>query len=528
MCERENTEMTEETVLKQPDGQDAATAPDGQSGTPPPEGQEPSPEGQGEEPAPKKQKEKAFANINTKAFITVLVMLVVILTASALLSLFIPQGSYLRDSDGNIVDINSFTYGEVKGIAAWRVITAPFRVFATDGYLTVIMISLFLLIMSGVFNIIEKTGGIKCIIQFAKRRFSSRKKLILCLIVLIFMGFGSFFGMFEELVTLLPIVVVLALSMGFDTLTGLGMCMMAACFGFSAAITNPFSVGLASDMVGMKVLDGMYMRAILFVLIYAAVCGFLLLHNRRIAKNPQKSLTYELDQRKRLTLGAEQEAITPQDKRIFKIYIIFFAVQLVILLTVASVSAISSYAIPILSASFLIGGLVCGGIITKDAKSIFKWLGQGVLSMLPAIAMIALASSVKLVMTESGIIDTVLHYVIEGLKGKSPFVTILIIYALILFLQIFIGSASAKIFLIMPILFEICTALGISPNLVILTYCMADGFTDVILPTNPVLLIGLSMAGVSYGKWFRFTWWFQIAIFALTLLMLFVGVQVGY
>lgn len=520
MNENENAEMTDEQAALPPQEESDSASAAKEQGTPPPEGQG--------EPKPQKQKEKAFANISTKAFITVLVMLVVILTASALLSLFIPQGSYLRDADGNIIDINSFTYGEVKGIAWWKVVTAPFRVFATGDYLTVIMISVFLLIMSGVFNIIEKTGGIKSIIQFAQRRFSTKKKLILCLIVFIFMAFGSFFGMFEELVTLLPIIVVLALSMGFDTLTGLGMCMMAACFGFSAAITNPFSVGLASDMVGMKVLDGMYMRVILFVLIYAAVCGFLLVHNRRIAKNPQKSLTYELDKRKRLSLGAEQAELTPQDKRVFKIYIIFFAVQLVILLVVACVSAISSYAIPILAATFLVGGLVCGGVITKDAKNLFKWLGQGILSMLPAIAMIALASSVKLVMTESGIIDTVLHYVIESLKGKEPFVTILIIYALILFLQIFIGSASAKIFLIMPILFEICTALGISPNLVILTYCMADGFTDVILPTNPVLLIGLSMAGVSYGKWFRFTWWFQIAVFALTLLMLFVGVQVGY
>ena len=518
MDEREETKTTEEAVVQETEGQSGDTVLT--DGAPEPDQGEP-------KPVKQKDKEKAFANINLKAFLTVFIMLVVILTASALLSLFIPQGSYLRDESGNIVDINSFTYGQVKGIAAWRVITAPFRVFAADGGLTVIMISIFLLVMSGVFNIIEKTGGIKSIILFAQRRFSTRKKLVLCLVVLIFMGFGSFFGMFEELVTLLPIIVVLALSMGFDTLTGLGMCMMAACFGFSAAITNPFSVGLASDMVGVKVLDGMYMRVILFALIYAAVCGFLLIHNRRIAKNPQKSLTYELDQRKRLTLGAEQ-TVTEQDKRIFKIYIIFFAVQLVLLLTVASVSVISSFAIPILSVSFLVGGLICGGLITKDFKSVLKWLGQGVLSMLPAIAMIALASSVKLVMTESGIIDTVLHFVIESLKGKSPFVTILIIYALILFLQIFIGSASAKIFLIMPILFEICSALGISPNLVILTYCMADGFTDVILPTNPVLLIGLSMAGVSYGKWFRFTWWFQIAVFALTLLMLLIGVYVGY
>jgi uncharacterized ion transporter superfamily protein YfcC len=102
------------------------------------------------------------------------------------------------------------------------------------------------------------------------------------------------------------------------------------------------------------------------------------------------------------------------------------------------------------------------------------------------------------------------------LEGKGKFVTVLLIYALILFLQLFIGSASAKIFLVMPIVLPITNALGISPTLVILTYCMADGFTDVILPTNPVLLIGLSMANVSYWKWLKWTWKLQLLLFAVS------------
>lgn len=469
------------------------------------------------------EKEKSFAHINTKAFITVLVMLLVIILIAALLPLFIPQGHYTVTESGEYL----FTQGEVKGIAPWRVVTAPFRVFAGEDALNIIMISIFLLIMSGVFNIIEKTGGVKSIIERTTKRFSSKKRIVLCLTVLIFMAFGSFFGMFEELVTLLPVVVSLALFLGFDTLTGLGMCMMAACFGFSSAITNPFSVGIASSMLGIQVMDGVYMRIIMFALIYAMVCGFLLLHIKKIAQNPQKSLTYELDRTKILKMMEERAELSEQNKRVFKTYVIFFAVQLVILLVVASVSTISGYAIPILSVSFLAGGLICGGMLA-GIKNTLKWLGQGILSMLPAIVMIALASSVKLIMSESQIIDTVLYRVVEALNGMSVFESILLIYALILFLQIFIGSASAKIMLIMPILSQISGILGISPNLIILTYCMADGFTDMILPTNPVLLIGLSMTGVSYGKWFRFTWLLQIIVLALTVLMLFVATQVGY
>ena len=148
--------------------------------------------------------------------------------------------------------------------------------------------------------------------------------------------------------------------------------------------------------------------------------------------------------------------------------------------------------------------------------------------MLPAVLMIALASSVKLVMTESGILDTIMHFALNLLIGKNKFLAVLLIYVLILFLQIFIGSASAKIVLVMPIVMPIARALGISPALVILTYCMADGFSDAILPTNPVLLIGLSMANVSYGKWVKWTWKLQLFVFVLSVLILLFGVAVGY
>jgi uncharacterized ion transporter superfamily protein YfcC len=148
--------------------------------------------------------------------------------------------------------------------------------------------------------------------------------------------------------------------------------------------------------------------------------------------------------------------------------------------------------------------------------------------MLPAVLMIALASSVKLVMTESGIIDTVMHYVIGILEDKNKYVAVILIYLLILFLQFFIGSASAKIILVMPIVMPIANSIGLSPSLVILAYCMADGFTDVIMPTNPILLVGLSVSGVSYGKWVRWTWKLQLFVLVLTVLTLFFGVAIGY
>ena len=475
----------------------------------------------------RKSENQSSMNISARVFLTVMAVLIAVLILSGALSYCIPQGSFLRDDDG-IILTETYEEGVVSGIAPWRVITAPIRVFASSDGLTISMICLFLLIMSGVFNLLEKTGGIKIFIARIIGRFGDKKEYVILLTVLIFMLFGSFFGMFEELVTLLPIVILMMISLGMDTMMGLGACLMAACVGFSAAITNPFSVGLASEIANYPLSSGVWLRVVFFVITYVTVCAFLLLYSRRLSKNPKISLSYEVDLKKQKNFEEITVSEGKDADKLFFVFGAFFSVQAVVLLLIASARAISSYAIPILSLSFLLGGIAAGLIVCEKKKDVAIHILRGSASMIPAVVIIAVASSVKLVMAESGIMDTIMHRVILLLDGKNKFVAVLLIYFLILFLQVFIGSASAKLMLVMPIVLPVAGALGLSPSIVILAYCMADGFTDVILPTNPVLLIGLSMANVSYAKWVKWTWKFQVLIFALTIAVLFFGVTIGY
>lgn len=473
-----------------------------------------------------KKEEKSFATISVKSFVSVVIILVTMLVICGILSLFVPQGHFARNADGEII-AGTFVQTEAQGLSFWKIITAPFRVFFVEGSLTIIMICLFLLIMSGVFNLLDKTNGIKAIMNKIVKKFDKKKRLVVCITILFFMLFGSLFGLFEELVTLLPFITLFMLSLGFDTMTGLGVCMLAACFGFSAAITNPFSVGIASSFAGISTLSGVWLRILFFFVTYGIVCWFIFSHIKKITKNPEKSYAFEMDKEKRQNLEFSGE-LTEKDNKVFKVYMVFFIVQLVALVLIASIRAISGFAIPILSVTFLIGGIISGLLVCEEKKKVLAYLGKGALSMLPAVALIALASSVNLVMTESGIIDTLMNTVINFLDGKSVFVAVLFIYLFILVLQIFIGSASAKIFLIMPILLPICQVIGLSPNLLILVYCMADGFSDMILPTNPVLLIGLSMSNISYGKWVKWTWKIQLMMLVASLAVLFFGVQIGF
>ena len=454
-------------------------------------------------------------------------MLLVMLLLCGCLSYFIPQGAFLRDAAGNILP-GTYTAGQIDGIPFWRVVSAPIRVFGSEDALSIIMISIFLLVMSGIFNILEETGGTKTFVVSIMKKLRDRGGPVVCATVFLFMLFGSLFGMFEELVTLLPLIIVFMLSMKMDTMMGLGACLLAACFGFSTAITNPFSVGTAAQFAGIPVSSGAWLRIVFFGTVYLVLCGFLMQYLNKIQQNPQASPTYAADQARREALEDNWGESVENPQKVFRVYCVFFAIQGVLLIAVACIRKISGFAIPILAASFLISGLISGFIVAGSWRRILVSFLKGAGAMLPAVVMIAMASSVKLVMVESTILDTVMEFVLRLLVGKGKFFTILLIYFLILFLQLFIGSASAKIFLVMPIVLPITNALGISPQLVILTYCMADGFTDVILPTNPVLLIGLSMAKVSYWKWLKWTWKLQLSLFLISVLVLFFGVIIGY
>ena len=161
-------------------------------------------------------------------------------------------------------------------------------------------------------------------------------------------------------------------------------------------------------------------------------------------------------------------------------------------------------------------------------KAFIKLFFKGVLNVLPAIAMILIASSVKFTLVESQILDTILHHVVGLAENMSPAVVILLIYGLVLFMNLFIASASAKAFLLIPLIIPFAELYGISRQLSVLAFIYGDGFSNIFYPTNPVLLISLGIVGVGYSKWVRWTYKIQLVILAMTAGLLLLAYWIGY
>lgn len=468
--------------------------------------------------------------ISKKAFLNVLYILLGLILVAGLITLIIPAGAYDRDSSGTIIDQTYQQLGQVD-YPIWRWFLAPFEVFGTPDAISVIMIGLFLLILGGTFTVMDQTGGIRIIIKRLIDRFKDHKYMLLRLVLLIFMVFGAFFGIFEESVALMPILILLSLSLGWDTLTGMAMSLLAAGFGFATAITNPFSIGIASNLADTEILSGALYRLFIFIIIYAVLQYFVVRHAKKVEKNPEDSPTYDIDQQKVKVFDLNQCMSFDDEKKTFKVYTILFIVLLFGILAVGFLELffdISIPAIPVMAAIFLIGGLIGGYLVTHKFKYVLKTFFTGMMGVAPAFILIVLAVSVKHVIVSAQVMDTILYHLSELLKNQGSIVAILVIYVLVLIIQFFIGSASAKAFLIMPLLIPLVDLLGMTREIAILAFIFGDGYTNVIFPTNGVLLIGLSIAGVSYSKWFKYTYKLQLVTLILTIIFLIGAIWIGY
>lgn len=472
-----------------------------------------------------KNKEKALINVSKKTFIQVTLLLLFLMITAIVLTYVVPRGQFGTHEDGTV---NYLDYKQIEGgsgISVLKGVFAPFLVFASGDGITLIMLSLFLLVISGAFQVMNDAGGISALIGSVSDRFKNRKYLLIVAVAFVFMCFGAFLGLFEEMLTMLPIVTALCVLIGFDSFTGFLISIIACGFGFASAITNPFTVILASEIIKTNPMDNIWYRLIIFAVMFLLLLGFIFLYVRKIKKDPTASLTYEHDKKLRENVNITDESDAKDKKKTKIVYTVFLLLSLVLIIVASSLSALRSYTVVILIAYFLIFGIVAGLICGKP-KDVFKSFFKGLLGALPTLVFIALASSIKYIFDEGSIMPTVIHGINEFSSGKNIFVVALVIYAVVLVLEFFISSSTAKAVLVIGILSV--ASVGLTKNMSVLLYTFADGYTNVLFPTSPVLLISLSMIELDYFKWVKKSWPLFLVNLALVIGFIILGIVIGY
>jgi len=478
--------------------------------------------------------QKAGAQISRKAFIQTFLILLTIMLAAGILTLVIPAGSYTRVSqDGNQTIVpGTFQYTAKPDYPIWRWLIAPFEVLGGPDGLTIIIIMVFILMVGVSLGLLDQSGVIRAAIARIVRRYEKRKYVLLLVISFFFMLLGSVFGLFEEVVPTIPIMVALSYLLGWDVLVGLGMSILATNMGFSAAMTNPFTIGLAQKIAGLPEFSGILFRIPIFLVVYAAFAWFLVSYARKIERNPQKSLVYGEDAKDRAryqNLKLDELLQTGRHmERGMAWFVGSFLLILVVFIVSPFVPAISRFALPLVGLLFLVAGVGASLISGLPGREVWKAAIDGALGIAPGLPLIMISASVKYIVAMGGIMDTILYHASNIFSPLGPFPSILFIYILALVLELFVASASGKIFLMMPILFPLGRLVGLEPQAIVTAYCFGDGFTNMIYPTNAVLLISLGLASVSYSKWFRWTFKLWMLMLPITVAFLGLAIAIGY
>ena len=358
------------------------------------------------------------------------------------------------------------------GIPFWKWILSPVLVLFGEDSGSLIAIIALLVVLGGVFNSLDKFGVLRLLLDKITAKFGRSRRVLLAVIPLFFMVLGSAAGSYEECVPLVPVVIALSIRLGWDVLTGLGMSVLAVGCGFAAGVCNPFTIGVAQELAGLPMFSGMWYRVIAFVIIYILLMMFLLIHVKKIERPMSEEMISEAS-----AGNVKQIMHSSSGSRLWKL-----------------------------------------GITFKD----------GVVSVLPGVLLILMANSIRFTLMEGNILDTLLQGAVSLASGMPRWGVILFIYGLVLVMNFFIPSGSAKAFLLMPLIVPLAEAFGISAQLCVMAFAFGDGFSNVFYPTNPVLLISIGLANVSYGTWAKWSGKFQLLNLFVTSGLLLLGMMIGY
>ena len=501
-----------------------------------------------------------------------------IILLAAVMTWFIPGGEYHRHSqlvngvERTVIDKGSFHFVDSEP-QTWQVFAALFLGFERQAGIIV-----FILMIGGAFWIVNSSKaidiGIFSFLHYTENlehnKFLKKvgvNNIVIVLIMLMFSVFGAVFGMSEETIAFIIILVPLAISMGYDSIVGVSMVFVAAGLGFAGAVLNPFTIGIAQGIADLPLFSGFGYRLFCWFVINLVGITWVLRYAHKVKKNPTSSLVYKEDDYWRKKGGTDEESVrfhtprsawfifgfitiglvifswwypmtamkignastvlpmVPVATGLFILFgffslkksVHFFILTLLmftILFLIIGVMGYAWYIMKIASLFFALG-IFSGIAVGYGGNRITKEFMAGAGDILSAALVVGLAGGILVVLEDGKIIDTILHGVSSSMSGMGKLGTVSVMYVIQNFINIIIPSGSAKAALTMPVMAPFSDLVNLSRQATVMAFQFGDGFTNMITPTSGVLIGVLGVAKIPYDKWVKW-----IAPFMLVLIIL--------
>lgn len=412
------------------------------------------------------------------------VLLVMGIVIAAAITWVVPAGEYERAVDeetGRTVAVAG-TYREVP-----RSPVGPFElaVAIPRGFIEGADVIATILFVGAAFFLVDRVGTLARLVGALVRGLGGRGLLAIPIAALFFGTMGALENMQEEIVALVPVLLVLASRTGVDAVTIVAASAGAAVVGSAFGPTNPFQAGIALTLAELPVLEGGGLRLAMWAVGIAVWIGWTL---RYAARNRTPIEAAPAD---------DGGGVTARD----------IAIVTCVLLPLAAyvIGALRwEWGFNELSGAFIVGAAAVGIIARLGATGTTTALLEGMQAMLPAALLVGLARSIALVLADGKVIDTILHAFAQPLGQMPPAASALLMVPAHAAIHVPVPSVSGQAALTMPVMVPLSDLIGLSRQVTVLAYQTGAGLMDMLTPTNGALLAVLLAAGVPYQRWLRF------------------------
>jgi len=387
----------------------------------------------------------------------------------------------------------------------------------------------FVFIIGGLFAVLRATGSLDAGMASLLRRWGDKPFWLIAGCMTVFALGASTVGFGEEYYPFVPVLVSLCLALGYDRLTAIGIIMVGYGAGYGPAFINPFTTLIAQDIAGLEPASGMWFRLVCFVVFVSMGIHHVWSYAKRVKQDPQASLVADIE----VPAGAAIPKI--QDATVLSGLAPMTNVQKRIIAAIGAAMVLLIYGMIIWKwGLFEMQGLFAGLVLviailarmSPDQTATEFSIGAG--SLTSVAILIGVARAIQVVLDEGGVVDTMVYGISVPIQELPSAVSAVGMFFVQSVLNFFIPSGSGQAYVTMPIMAPLADLVGVSRQTAVLAFQFGDGFSNILIPTQYVLIGILAMAGIPYDRWLKFILPFMAKIAIVGSLALVVAVLIGY
>lgn len=431
--------------------------------------------------------------------------LILMVLLTFILTWIIPAGEYSRYVDSvtgrTLVDPDSFQYVERNPAGLGDLFTSFYY-----GFVNSASVMAAVSFVGGAFGVLKGIGVMNAAVSALTDRLKRKPFWVFAAVVMVVVAvFNGFTGFRELDVVFVAMVIPVCLKMGYDTMTAAGIVLVGSAAGFACAMANPFFTGIAQEIAELPMYSAMWYRAIMTFVFLGIGLVYVNAYAKKVKDDPAKSLSLAAEEsakEKFLNQSSDEQAekaLTAREKAAGIAFIGLFIYMIYGCIA-------QGFGFAQVAGVFFAAAIVTGIVAGRSLNEICYMFPQGIQDILVAIYIILFARAILVLMEESLIIDTVVHFLSQFVIGGNTIVASVVMFILQCFINFFVPSGSGQAVITMPIMVPLADMGNVTRQVACLASQLGDGITNYIYPTNGGLLAVLSVAGLSYKHWFKFAW----------------------